>query len=44
MKNDKKNNAGRISFSLLNAIGKCDFDIYCTEEEIIESLDFYTTY
>ena len=42
MKNDKKNNAGQISFSLLSEIGKCGFDIYCTEEEIIESLDFYT--
>jgi 3-dehydroquinate synthase len=42
MKNDKKNNAGQISFSLLSKIGKCGFDIYCTEEEIIESLNFYT--
>jgi 3-dehydroquinate synthase len=42
MKNDKKNNAGRISFSLLSEIGKCAYDIYCTEEEIVESLDYYT--
>lgn len=42
MKNDKKNNAGQISFSLLSQIGKCSYDIYCTEEEIIESMDFYT--
>ncbi len=42
MKNDKKNNAGQISFSLLSQIGKCGFDSYCAEEEIIESLDYYT--
>lgn len=41
MKNDKKNNAGQISFSLLSEIGKCGFDLYCTEEEIFESLDYY---
>ncbi len=44
MKNDKKNSAGRISFSLLNSIGKCDFDKFCTEEEIREGLDHYTGY
>lgn len=42
MKNDKKNNAGQISFSLLSEIGKCGFDIFCTEEEILESLEFYS--
>ncbi len=41
MKNDKKNNAGQISFSLLSEIGKCGFDKFCREEEIFESLDFY---
>lgn len=41
MKNDKKNHAGQISFSLLSEIGKCDFDKFCSEEEIYESLDFY---
>jgi len=43
MKNDKKNTAGQISFSLLSKIGKCGYDIYCTEEEIFESLDYYMT-
>jgi 3-dehydroquinate synthase len=38
MKNDKKNNAGKISFSLLSEIGKCSYDSFCTEEEIFESL------
>ncbi|MHB1177038.1 MAG: 3-dehydroquinate synthase [Daejeonella sp.] len=42
MKNDKKNNAGQISFSLLSEIGKCDFDKFCSEEEICEGLDFYS--
>lgn len=42
MKNDKKNNAGQISFSLLSTIGHCDFDRFCTEEEIFESLDYYS--
>ncbi|MFA6945673.1 MAG: 3-dehydroquinate synthase, partial [Pedobacter sp.] len=27
MKNDKKNNAGQISFSLLSGVGKCGYDI-----------------
>jgi 3-dehydroquinate synthase len=44
MKNDKKNTAGKISFSLLSKIGACDFDSYCSEEEIIESLDFYSNF
>ena len=41
MKNDKKNVSGKIGFALLNTIGKCDFNIYPSEEDIIESLDFY---
>jgi len=41
MKNDKKNNAGQISFSLLSEIGKCGFDMFCGGNEIFESLDYY---
>jgi 3-dehydroquinate synthase len=41
MKNDKKNNAGQINFSLLSEIGNCGFDKFCSEEEIFESLDYY---
>ena len=41
MKNDKKNLQGQIGFALLSEIGKCDFNIYLKEEQIIESLDFY---
>lgn len=42
MKNDKKNNAGQINFSLLSSIGKCSFDIFCSQDEIFESLDYYS--
>lgn len=41
MKNDKKNTNGNISFSLLSEPGHCDFDIYLSEEQILESLDYY---
>jgi len=43
MKNDKKNNAGQINFSLLSKIGKCGFDLFCSEKEIFESLDYYSS-
>jgi len=41
MKNDKKNNSGRINCSLLKAIGMCSINSYCSEKDLIESLDFY---
>lgn len=41
MKNDKKNSAGNINFSLLTALGKCNFDFSVSEEQILESLHFY---
>jgi len=41
MKNDKKNVGGKIGFALLNTIGKCDYNIYASEDHITESLDFY---
>lgn len=44
MKNDKKNTAGQISFSLLKRIGECSYDVFCTEAEIFESLDYYSAY
>ncbi|WP_395625983.1 3-dehydroquinate synthase [Daejeonella sp.] len=44
MKNDKKNISDKISFSLLSKIGACDYDIYCTEEEILGSLEFYSNF
>jgi 3-dehydroquinate synthase len=41
MNNDKKNQANQIGFALLNKIGSCDYDIFVTEDLIVESLDFY---
>jgi 3-dehydroquinate synthase len=41
MKNDKKNLDGKIGFALLSEIGKCDFNLYVDEEQIIESMEFY---
>ena len=41
MQNDKKNVQGRISFSLLEAIGNCTYDVFPSEAEIIEALDYY---
>lgn len=41
MKNDKKNDQQRIGFALLNMIGSCNFNNFATEEQIIESLDYY---
>lgn len=41
MKNDKKNVAGRIGFSLLQEIGKCSFNLYLEEDKIKESFTYY---
>ncbi len=41
MQNDKKNISGKIGFALLSVIGKCDYNLYASSEEIIEGLDFY---
>jgi 3-dehydroquinate synthase len=41
MQNDKKNNNSEINFTLLKKIGKPSNDCNCTNELIIESLDFY---
>ncbi|MBP3942880.1 3-dehydroquinate synthase [Sphingobacteriaceae bacterium WQ 2009] len=43
MKNDKKNANDQIGFALLSRIGACDYDRYVSEEDIVESLDFYAT-
>jgi 3-dehydroquinate synthase len=42
MLKDKKNQSGRINASLLTQIGDCRIDNICTEEEIYESLDYYS--
>jgi len=41
MKNDKKNNDGKIGFALLTEIGKCSFNHYLEEDAIKAALDFY---
>lgn len=38
---DKKNEADRINFSLLSAIGKCEYNIPVALEEIAASITFY---
>lgn len=41
MQNDKKNVGGKWSFSLLNDIGSCDYDIFPEEALVLEALDYY---
>ena len=41
MQNDKKNNDGKINFSLIDEIGSCRFDYKTSSENIISCLDFY---
>lgn len=42
MQNDKKNREGNINFSLLKSIGDCGTDSYCSTEDIISSLQYYS--
>lgn len=41
MTKDKKNEAGRINFSLIPEIGKVEININCEKELIFEALDYY---
>lgn len=41
MKHDKKNQNNQISFSLLNGIGNCKFDILLNENQILEGILLY---
>lgn len=41
MTHDKKNEAGRINFTLIPEIGKVEINQDCTKEEIVEALEFY---
>ncbi|MCZ2100496.1 MAG: hypothetical protein LC107_03035, partial [Chitinophagales bacterium] len=43
MRTDKKNQNGTFLFTLLPAIGQCNYDIPVTESIIEESLIFYET-
>jgi len=41
MRNDKKNSDGKINFTLIEGIGKAIWDQDCSEEEIIDGLNYY---
>ena len=41
MTHDKKNEAGRINFTLLSEIGKIEINQNCEKELVYQSLDFY---
>lgn len=41
MTKDKKNEAGRINFTLIPQIGKVEINIDCEKELILEALDFF---
>lgn len=40
---DKKNDGAIIKAALLSEIGKCEYDITLMKEDVLESLDFYTS-
>lgn len=42
MQHDKKNEKGKINFSLLSAIGKCEINVGATAEQIKASLNYYS--
>lgn len=41
MVNDKKNSNGNINFSLITGAGICNFDVQCSENNVISALEFY---
>ena len=41
MQSDKKNENGQIMFSLLSAIGKCDYNCRVSEQDILESFAYF---
>jgi len=42
MQKDKKNQSGKINCTLLSSIGHCKIDNICTEEELRESIGYYS--
>jgi 3-dehydroquinate synthase len=42
MKNDKKNQDGKINFTMLNAIGNAEIDRNCEDSLVAESLNYYS--
>lgn len=43
IKNDKKNNEGKLNFTLLESVGKASFDNFISEKNVIEALSVYNT-
>ncbi len=43
MQSDKKNEHGQILFSLLDSIGKCEYNCKVTEKDILDSLRYYNS-
>jgi 3-dehydroquinate synthase len=41
MVHDKKNQKGKISFSLLNNIGASEWDVFCEKHDILDALNYY---
>jgi len=41
MTKDKKNEAGRINFTLIPEIGKVEINVDCEKELIIEGLEYF---
>lgn len=41
MAHDKKNQNGKVSFSLLKHIGECTWDSYCSDKDVISALNTY---
>ncbi len=42
MQHDKKNEKGKINFSLLSTIGKCEINVGATAQQIKDSLNYYS--
>lgn len=42
MMHDKKNEKGKINFSLLSSIGKCEINIGASTQQITDSLNYYS--
>ena len=41
MKSDKKNFSGSVRIASIDGIGSCKYDIECSKEEVIKSLEYY---
>ena len=43
MKNDKKNEDGKLNFTLIDGIGSCKIDCFVEDEIVEKCLNFYLT-